>query len=86
MSLDNHTKELIAIGASVSANCMPCLEYHSAKAAEYGSDEIEIKEAVEVGKLVRRGASAKMDKYISTMVDNHNRVEQKEDSDCGCTK
>ncbi len=37
MSLENRIKELIAIGASVTANCQPCLEYHVGKAKEAGS-------------------------------------------------
>ena len=32
--MDEKTKELIAIGASVSAHCQPCLTYHVAKAKE----------------------------------------------------
>jgi AhpD family alkylhydroperoxidase len=60
-------KELIAIGASVTANCQPCLEYHVTKARENGAEEDEIKEAVAVGKLVRKGAAGKMDQYASKM-------------------
>ena len=63
MKLDDRTKELIAVGASVTANCgRPCLEYHSTKARESGATEEEIKEAVEVGKEVRKGASGAFDK------------------------
>lgn len=53
MKLDEKTKELIAIGASVTAHCQPCLEYHSKKALEFGSDAEEIAEAIEKGNRVR---------------------------------
>ena len=66
--MDTRTKELIAIGASVTANCQPCLEYHVTKARENGAEEKEIKEAIAVGRTVRKGASGKMDQYASEML------------------
>ena len=65
--MDTRTKELIAIGASVTANCQPCLEYHVTKARENGAEEKEIKEAIAVGRTVRQGAAGKMDQYASEM-------------------
>ncbi len=85
MKLDDRTKELIAIGASISANCQPCLEYHLSKALEYGADESEISDAIGVGSLVRRGAAAKMDKFAQSL--NKTQPAQKvEDEHCGCPK
>ena len=66
--MDTRTKELIAIGASVTANCQPCLEYHVTKARENGAEEKEIKEAIAVGRTVRKGAAGKMDQYASEML------------------
>lgn len=65
---DDKTKELIAIGASITANCHPCLDYHVAKARELGIGDDEISEAIEVGKQVRRGASAKTDRLAAQHV------------------
>jgi AhpD family alkylhydroperoxidase len=65
MAIDSKVKELIAVGASITANCQPCLEYHSKKALEAGADAEEIAEAVEMGKRVRKGAAAKMDQFVS---------------------
>jgi len=66
--MDSRVKELIAIGASVTANCQPCLEYHVSKARENGAEEEDIKEAIAVGKVVRKGAAGKMDQHASTML------------------
>ena len=60
MKLDDQTKELVAIGASITANCQPCLQYHAEQARRFGADEQEIAEAIEAGKQVRRGAGVKM--------------------------
>jgi AhpD family alkylhydroperoxidase len=56
MTFDNRTTELIAIGASVAARCQSCLEHHLAKAAEYGIEQSEVLQALEIGRTVRKGA------------------------------
>ena len=66
--LDEKTKELVAIGASITANCQPCLEYHIAKARELGVATAEILAAVEMGKQVRHGSAAKMDQFAARHV------------------
>ncbi len=50
MKLDDRIIRLIAVGASITANCQPCLEINIAKALENGADDQEISEAIEVGK------------------------------------
>ena len=65
MKLDEKAKELIAVGASITAQCQPSLEHHSKKALELGSDAEEIAEAIEVGKQVRKGVATRMDLFIS---------------------
>ena len=66
--LDANIKELIAIGASVSANCHPCMKYHTAKARELKIDEAEIQQAIDVGKMVRKGATGEMDKLLEKLL------------------
>ncbi len=68
MILDDKTKSLIALGASVTANCQPCIEIHIGKARENGADEQQIKMAIEVAKSVRKGTEAKMEQFIATVV------------------
>ncbi|MFC1614834.1 sigma-70 family RNA polymerase sigma factor [Gemmatimonadota bacterium] len=63
--MENRIKELIAIGASITANCKPCLEYHVAEAIKSGAGEQEIAEAIAVAKMVRKGALDKMDQFTS---------------------
>jgi len=65
MSLDEKTSILIALGASVSANCQPCLDYHLNRARLAGLGEVEIADAIEAGRSVRTGAAAGMDRKIS---------------------
>lgn len=66
--MDETTKKLIAVGASVGANCHPCLEHHVGKALEAGIDRDDLLEAVEVAKAVRKGAASSMDKLALHLV------------------
>ena len=68
--MDERTKKLITVGASVGANCHPCLEYHVGKARELGIPCSEIREAVEAAKAVRGGAAASMDKLALKLLDD----------------
>jgi AhpD family alkylhydroperoxidase len=68
MRFDDRTKELIAVGASIAANCQSCVEYHVAKAAELGLGPDEVSQAVDVGRMVRRGAAAKVDKVAEGLL------------------
>jgi len=66
--MDVKLTELIAIGASVTANCVARLQHHVAKAREAGVDESTIQEAVQVGQMIRQGASARLDKDAVTFL------------------
>ena len=65
--LDAKMKELIAIGASVACNCHPCVKYHIGKAQELNIESELIKQAVEVGKMVRKGAADQMDELLTEL-------------------
>jgi AhpD family alkylhydroperoxidase len=84
MALDNRIRELIAVGASITANCQPCLEYHVSKALEAGVDQPELGEAIELGKMVRRGAASKMDKFASTLLHAATPTAAPSNGGCGC--
>lgn len=67
-NMDERTRELISIGASVSAHCQPCLEYHLGKARELGADEADILEAIDLGYGMENGASTAMKKYVDRVL------------------
>ncbi|HRU94499.1 MAG TPA: carboxymuconolactone decarboxylase family protein [Anaerolineae bacterium] len=67
--MDEKTKELIAVGASVAAHCQPCRTYHVAKAKEPGIGENEIREAIAVGHRVEKGAMAAMKQFSAAIFD-----------------
>jgi AhpD family alkylhydroperoxidase len=57
-------KELIAIGASVACNCHTCVKYHVARAKELNIESQLVVQAIQVGKMVRKGAAGQMDELL----------------------
>ena len=66
--VDVKTKELIAIGASVSANCQPCVRFHLDKAKKLKIAPEDIQTALQVGAMVRGGAAGQMDQMLSEII------------------
>lgn|SRR5574341_522109 len=84
MKLDDRTIRLIAVGASITANCQPCLEVNYSKALENGADPQETAEAIEVGKMVRKGAWSKMDKFAASLSSLAPASATRADGGCEC--
>lgn len=84
MKLDEHTMRLIAVGASIAANCQPCLQTNVTKAREEGIGDQEIADAIEVGKMVRKGAASKMDKFAASLDPSVPAATGEADAGCGC--
>ena len=85
--MNQHTKELIAIGASAAVNCRPCLEYHWSQGREAGVPVKEALAAAEVGLMVNRGAAAKTKTYVSEVLTDESgqaRTAQDDGCDCSC--
>ena len=75
-------RELVALGASVSAHCYPCLEFHLKEAERLGATGDEIQEAIRVGLAVMNGAGVKMAEKVRISIP---KIRIKGDENC-CTK
>ncbi len=78
--MTNKEKELIAIGASITAHCFPCIDFHLTEARTFGASEKEIREAVQVGIQVMNGSDQKMLKKIKSSLSGKSVLEK--DSCC----
>ena len=85
MQLDNRTLALIAVGASITANCQPCLEINVSTAQKCGADAQQIAEAIEIGKRVRQGAASKMDKFAASLNGAVPTAASPNNGECGCS-
>lgn len=84
MQLDDRTLRLIAVGASITANCQPCLQINVTKALECGASQQDIAEAILVGKMVRKGAASKMDNFAASLESIAAHPAGALDPACGC--
>jgi AhpD family alkylhydroperoxidase len=68
MRLEQRDKELAAIGASIGANCRPCIEHHIPAGRKAGLSETEPADAVAIARAVRHEAvellSARVDELL----------------------
>ena len=66
--MNEKVKELIALGASVSAHCFPCLDYHLGQLKKLNASDEEIHEAILMGISVMNGSGEKMIEKIRISV------------------
>jgi AhpD family alkylhydroperoxidase len=58
--LSARDRELVALGAAMGSNCVPCIEYHIPKAREAGLSDSEISEAIRLSDRVRQVPARKV--------------------------
>jgi len=58
--LSQSERELVAIGAAVASNCIPCVEYHVPEARKSGLTDAQIAEAVRLADRVRQVPAKKV--------------------------
>jgi 4-carboxymuconolactone decarboxylase len=52
--LNHRERELVAIGAAIASNCVPCIRHHVPEARRAGLDDAEIDQATRIADVVRR--------------------------------
>jgi AhpD family alkylhydroperoxidase len=68
MLLEQREKELAAIGASIGANCSPCIEHHISSGREAGLSEAELATAIATGAAVRQHAVGQLSARIDELL------------------
>ena len=53
-NLNPRERELVALGAALGSNCVPCMEYHVPEARKAGLSEAELRSAIELADTVRK--------------------------------
>lgn len=53
-TLSLRERELVALGAAMGSNCIPCIEHHIPEARQAGLSDSQIREAVELADKVRQ--------------------------------
>ena len=53
-TLSHRDRELVALGAALAANCIPCIDYHVPEARKAGLSDDEIAEAIALADKIKR--------------------------------
>ena len=59
-NLTHSQRELVALGAALGSNCVPCIEYHIPEARKAGLSDPQIQEAVQLADRVRQVPARKV--------------------------
>ncbi len=78
--LDERTRELVALGASVAANCLPCFKYHFRKLNGLEVTASEMEEAVNMARKVKANPPRHMEELADKLLSGLYDREQKKDS------
>lgn len=60
MKLNMRDYELVALGAAVASNCVPCIEYHIPEARRAGLSDAQIQEAVQIAEKLKQVPARKV--------------------------
>lgn len=66
--MDERTKELVAIGASVAGHCQPCLRHHVSKAKELGISRDDVNAAIGLAKIISENGDKRMMEFADGIV------------------
>lgn len=83
--LTNREQELVALGAAIASNCVPCVEYHVPEARKAGLGDIQIREAVQIADRVRRVPARKVLQTARGLIEESSRGSAEAvGADCNC--
>ena len=90
--LDNKTRQLIAVGASMASNCVSCLHQHYNAAIAAGASVEEIIEAIKIGEVTKAQPGAQIKQEIVMLLNakeypfsHHHHHDGKKSCGCGCS-
>ena len=85
--LSNREQELVALGAAIASNCVPCVEYHIPEARNAGLSDLQIKEALRIADKVRRvPARTVLQTARARIQENPRKLAEPIGATCGCSE
>jgi 4-carboxymuconolactone decarboxylase len=83
--LSNRERNLVALGAAIACNCVPCVEYHVPGAKRIGLSDSEIHEALQIADKVRQVPSRAVLEAALARIDTcPERADDATGPGCGC--
>ncbi len=82
--LSNAERELVALGAALGSNCVPCIEYHIPEARKAGLSDEQINEAIRLADKVRQVPAKKVLDTAVSLLQKEGAGTQAAESMAGC--
>ena len=80
--LSSTDRELVALGAAIGSNCVPCAEFHIAEARKLGLTDAQIVEAVRLVDKVRQVPARKVLRVALTLLNETPASASQEEHPC----
>lgn len=74
--LNPRERELVALGAAMGSNCVPCIEFHIPAARKAGLDDARIVEAIRLADTVRQVPARKVLDTAMQLLDEADRRQE----------
>ena len=88
--MDDRTRELVAVAASMAGSCQDCLKQHVAAARRLGVPSDQLEEAVNIGRAVQLQVKLGMDALAQAVLQDGDLAVVSAGCgcgpDCGCQK
>lgn len=75
--------ELVAIGAAIASNCVPCIEYHIPEARKAGLTDAQILEAVQLAEKLKQVPARKVLDAAKKLLEPLQPVSTEQGQGCG---
>lgn len=85
-TLTSTERELVAIGAALASNCVPCIEYHVPEARKAGLSDRQIDEAIRLADKVRQVPAKKVLATAAGMLTHAAAGTPAAESGAGCAR
>jgi 4-carboxymuconolactone decarboxylase len=82
--LNSRESELVALGAALGSNCVPCIEYHIPQARKAGLTDLEIHAAIRQADKVRQVPARKVLETAMKLLAPAAEAASAEATGCGC--
>lgn len=84
-NLTSRDRELVALGAAMGSNCVPCVEYHIAESRKVGLTDPEIHAAIQHADKIRQVPARKVLQAALNQLSTAGRIEDGgTNEECGC--
>lgn len=85
--LTTREERLLALGAAIASNCMPCIEFYIPEARKAGLSDLQIRDAVRIADRVRQvPARAVLEAALARLDESPDRLAETASPECGCSK